>query len=114
MATPRSNYNIKIKVSGGTASDVHIKLINLSTKEYKIFKTSKSEVVCNVGEFSSDGTNSTETTKSGFTNGDIIEINASGYRMGGTHHTVDTSKPGIIINLTLADVSTTNAGAITF
>ena len=112
MPTPRSQYNISVKVSGGTASDVYILFRNGNTKEYKKVLTVSDEAVVNVGELSSDGTET--STKTGVSNNDVIEISATGYRYGGTHHTVNTNKGGAKISLTLTDISTTNAPAVNF
>ncbi len=114
-APPRIRYNVSVKCSGGTNTHTdYMRVTNTRTKEYKIKKVESNEVIVNAGELSSDGTDVATTTKSGFNNGDIIEVNVSGYRSGSALHTIDTSKGGIRIALTLADNSTTTSPLISF
>lgn len=102
--TTENQYVIDVVVSGGTASDVYINLKNGNTGDIVHRLTSTNEANINLG-------NQNEFPN-GFQNGDVIEINASGRRTGGTTHTVDTSKGGKKVKLTLTDVSTTNAPQI--
>jgi len=102
MPTTPTQYQIGVKVSGGTSSDVYVNFKCGTT--IKRVLTSSNEAIVNLGN--------AIDFPSGFSNGDKIEINATGYRRGGIVHTVDTSKGGATIKLTLTDVSTTNAPAI--
>lgn len=107
---PTKPYSIGITVSGGTASDVYVNFRNGRTGDYKKVKTEGNEASITLNELSNDGTKAGTHTPA--QNGDVIEINISGRRTGGTHHVVDFAKGGATIKLSLTDVSTTNAPAI--
>ena len=111
MADPNKPYQIGIKVSGGTASDVQIKLTNRRTKDYYISKTVSNEVVVNLLKLTSDGSGDYDM-HTAWDDEDEIDIVVSGYRFGSTTHIVDATKGKVQITITLTDVSTTNAPAI--
>jgi|GEM_PF-6338247 len=105
-------YTIGVKVSSGTASDVYVNLRNGRTRDYCKVKTVDNEVVITLTDLTSNGTKS--GTHTAYANSDIIEVNVTGYRYGGTTHIVDTTKGTVRLTLTLTDVSTTNAPAVSF
>lgn len=107
---PTKPYSIGIIVSGGTASDVYVNFRNGKTGDYKKVKTESDEASITLNELSNDGTNTGTHTPA--QNKDVIEITISGRRRGGINHTVDFSKGGGTHRVTLTDVSTTNAPAI--
>lgn len=101
--SPKS-YIVGIKVKSGNASDVYVNLRNARTKEILRKKTASNETKYNLGN--------EKEFPSGFANGDFLEVNVTGLRSGGTTHTVDTSRPGTVLTITLANMSTTESPKI--
>ncbi|MAG76358.1 MAG: hypothetical protein CL811_06310 [Colwelliaceae bacterium] len=109
--TTEKQYILGIKVTGGTASDVYVNIRNQRTGDYYKVQTSSNEAAVNLRKLTDNG-DPKSGTHTDFTNGDIIEITVSGLRAGGTTHTVNRTKGGGRVSVTLTDVSTSNAPAI--
>ncbi len=99
MPTPTKSYNLGIKISGGTATNNNIRISNATTEEVLKKTSDNNQSKANLGN--------TKEFPSGVSNGDFIEITVSGSRYGSASHTVDTSKGGAIVKVTVADVSST-------
>jgi hypothetical protein len=101
MPTPTKSYKIGVKVSGGTSGNDYAVFYNGRTGDKYSVKISNNEAVVNLGN--------TKEFPSGYQNGDLIDISITGRRYGGATHTVNTSKGGASIKITLSNVTTTNA-----
>ena len=104
MPTPTTSYTIGVKISGGTAGQVYVNFKNGRTADMKRILTVTNEAKINLGN--------EKDFPNGFNRGDVIEINCSGRKTGGTTHTIDSTKGGANLAISLTDVSTTNAPAI--
>lgn len=106
-------YPLNIRLSGGTStatSDSYVKLYNRTTTYYKILKAVNNEVLFDISNLSSDGTDT--GTTGAITVGDIIDIWVSGIRTGTTTHTISAGRGSRRVSVTCTDVSTTNAPAV--
>ena len=104
--TTEKGYLINVKQTGGSAGQSHISFSNGRTGERLHVLTVLNEAQTNL--------NNTKEWPSGFQDGDIIDITGTGIKTGNTTHTVDRKKGGARVSLTMVDVSTTNAPAISF
>ena len=104
-ATTEAGYVIGIKIRGGSTGQVSISAINGRTGQIKRLFSSNNEAKVNL--------NNTKDFPSGYANGDVIEVVGTGLKTGSAIHTVDKARGGGTVNLTMTDVSTTNAPAVT-
>ncbi len=104
MPTPTTSYIIDLRLSGGTASVVSIDFRNGRTGDTRRVKPTTAAAI-KISEKANLGNK--KEFKNGVQNGDVIEITVTGARYGSINHTVDTSKGGAKVELTLADVSST-------
>lgn len=102
--TTEKGYVIGVKISGGTAGQVTIHFTNARTGERVHKLTVSNGVTTNL--------NDEKEWKLGYNDGDIIDITGSGLKTGNTTHTVDRTKGGKTITISMTDVSTANAPAV--
>ena len=99
--TTEKGYLIGIKQSGGSSGQSHISVTNGRTGDTLHIKTSSNEATTNL--------NNKKEFPNGFKNGDVIDITGTGLKTGNTAHTIDRTKGGGRITLSMTDASTTNA-----
>ena len=105
-ATTEKGYIIGVKQTGGSAGQSTISFVNGRTGDRKHVTTISNEAKVNL-QNSKDFPN-------GFNDLDIIDITGTVIKTGNAIHTVDRKKGGGNVSLSMTDVSTTNAPAISF
>ena len=104
MPTPTTSHLIDLRLSGGTASVVSVQFRNGRTGDtYRVKPVNTAAIKISA----KTNLGNTKEYLNGVVNGDVIEIVVTGARYGAINYTVDTSKGGATIKLTLADVSST-------
>ena len=99
--TTEKGYIINVKQSSGSSGQTHVSFLNGRTRDRVEKPTVSNEAQVNL--------NNEKDFPNGYQDGDVIDITGSGLKTGNTAHTVDRTKGGARITLTMTDVSTTNA-----
>lgn len=105
-ATTEKGYVINVRQTGGSTGQSHISFVNARTGDRVHKQTSNNDATTNL--------NNTKEWPSGYVDGDVIDITGTGLKTGNTTHTVNRARGGGKVTLTMTDVSTTNAPAISF
>lgn len=101
------------KLTGLTSNaSVKIRVTNRRTGDYiEVTTASDGKFQANLGNLTNDGTSS--GTHTNYANADIIDFRLLGDGIGGTQHTMDTSKSSVSnLTITGADISSTNVPKI--
>ena len=103
--TTEKGYIINVRQTGGTSAQSNIIFRNRRTFERLMKNTVSNEVNTNL--------NDTKEWPSGYDDADGIDIVGTGLKSGSATHTVNRARGGGRVVLTMVDVTTTNAPAVT-
>lgn len=102
--TTEKQYVIGVTQTSGTAAQTDFSFVNARTGDIFRRRTVSNEVSANLGN--------EKEWPNGFKNNDVIDLTGTGLKTGNTSVTVDTSKGGTKVRITMVDASTTNAPAV--